>query len=116
LPPFDWRLYLPLAGALAGRRDEASERWAISRGYYAAYCVVRNRLRSEGNTVSGHHRLWKAYRTDSDPRRRQIGIDGGRLRRTRNKADYDDVVRNTAGEAAHAVRLARVLVHSVDAL
>jgi hypothetical protein len=57
LPPFDWRLYLPLAGALAGRRDEASERWAISRGYYAAYCVVRNRLRSEGNTVSGHHRL-----------------------------------------------------------
>jgi hypothetical protein len=68
LPPFDWRLYLPLAGILAGAGDEASERSAISRGYYAAYCVARNRLRSEGNPVDGHHKLWQVYRTHSDPR------------------------------------------------
>jgi hypothetical protein len=34
----------------------------------------------------------------------------------RNKADYNDVVSNTAGKAAWAVQLAGVLVNAVDTL
>jgi RNA-splicing ligase RtcB len=45
--PFDWREYLNLARQLAGLQgsdysQEAVERSAVSRAYYAAFCWARN--------------------------------------------------------------------------
>jgi hypothetical protein len=56
--PFDWREYLNLARQLAGLQgsdysQEAVERSAVSRAYYAAFCWARNY--AEKN-LGFHHR------------------------------------------------------------
>jgi len=50
---FDWSEYLNLANKLVQAKstpsaDEACQRTAISRAYYAAYCLVRNLARDRG--------------------------------------------------------------------
>lgn len=42
---------------------------------------------------SEHKHVWNSYKEDRHPRgTRQIGVLGNRLRRSRNKADYDNVI------------------------
>ena len=101
---FDWAEYLSIAQSLCGEvvsgplaGAEANQRAGVSRAYYAAFVLARNRLRDvDGASVpmSGyaHQFVAQQYSTDADPRRRQIGIDLGRLRQDRNKCDYDDTV------------------------
>ncbi|GAB4409013.1 MAG: hypothetical protein Kow00106_02350 [Anaerolineae bacterium] len=95
---FDWSEYYLLAKSLAGQDDEASQRSAVSRAYYAAFCSARNQLRQEGesipNTGKAHEVVWDHYQNNPEKRRRQIGQQGKRLRRKRNRADYDDEIVN----------------------
>jgi hypothetical protein len=44
---FDWREFLDLARELSDRTDEASQRTAISRAYFAALGAARGMLSSE---------------------------------------------------------------------
>ena len=98
--PFDWKQYLDLARELAGStpsdagQQEARLRSSISRAYYAAFCYARNHCRD----VFGFQ---PTYGTDDhfqvrDFLRHKVGKRQGiadmldRLRRWRNKADYDD--------------------------
>ena len=101
---FNWAQYLSVAEGLcemvvtgppAG--PEARQRAGVSRAYYAAYVSARNRLRDvDGVPIPAmgnpHHFVARHYATHGDLQRVQLGIELGRLRRDRNRCDYDDVV------------------------
>lgn len=105
---FDWHGFLQVAEDLAARNDEAGLRSAISRAYYGAFCSARNHLRDhEGvhitKTGAGHRIVWDEFEASPDGDRRQIAKLGVRLRRSRNKADYDDEVNRLADLADDAI-------------
>jgi uncharacterized protein (UPF0332 family) len=93
---FEWENYLQLAKDLDKHSDEASKRSAISRSYYAAFCVARNWLRKNNpdftipSTVSAHKVVWEVFQNSDDDLKKEIGNYGIALRRTRRKADYDN--------------------------
>jgi len=94
---FNWTAYLELAKELAQRHDEASQRSAMSRAYYAAFCSARNWLRDRDQvliptTFEAHSTVWDEFQRSPERRRRQIGQLGHRLRNSRRKVDYDDTV------------------------
>lgn len=102
---FNWAEYLSVAETLCGMLvtgppagAEAHQRAGVSRAYYAGYVSARNRLRDVDRvpipaTGNPHKFVADQYINDPDPLRVQIGIELGRLRRSRNQCDYDDVVR-----------------------
>ncbi len=64
--PFDWRDYLSLGQELSQRQDEAAQRSAISRAYYAAFCCARVYLERHGVAFStmgqdSHTLVWKQF-------------------------------------------------------
>lgn len=102
--------------------DEASKRSAVSRAYYAAYGVASQRQKSDGiplmsgSRLGSHQRLWGAYKQHSDPRRRQIGIDGDRLRAKRIQADYNEGLCRPAWSASAVTSAAGGLIQALDGL
>src|ERR1043165_5156878 len=89
---FDWSDYLALAKELAKRTEESAQRTSISRAYYAAYGKACHCLRREKVAIPGqasHEFVWNHFRNSTDADRRQIGIDGDRIKRARRSADYD---------------------------
>lgn len=81
---------LELAKRLAQEPDEASQRAAVSRAYYAAFLHVRQRLEDEGlyrreRRAVDHQRVEAALLRLSEPGHLLLGI----LRNRRNEADYD---------------------------
>lgn len=117
---FDWIEYFDLACSLAQREDEASQRSAVSRAYYAAFCSARNKLRREGlqipETGEAHRLVWERYESHTDKDRRSIGQNGKRLKRQRTKVDYDDeverldqVVKDAMTKAEHLISILRSL-------
>jgi len=104
---FDWSYYQELARQLWQEvsraadatdplRVEASARCAISRSYYAAFCLSRNFIREhdkrEPPADSTAHDWVRAYFAhDRDTRRQRIGALLRRMRYWRGCADYDDV-------------------------
>lgn len=124
---FDWADLLTLAEALKSDPNspgprEASLRSAISRAYYAAFCVARDFGRDRGEfTPTGtgaDHRLVRGhFLLSSDRTRRKIGADLDRLRDSRNKADYDDVlVGRPAPLAQSSIDRARNVLTAVSSL
>ena len=99
---FNWWEYLNLAQELAGQTttpagQEAKQRAALSRAYYAAFCQARNYLRDkEGHSLPTgsrvHAYVRDQFKNSFDQTQNQIGHDLNRLRIDRNKADYDDSV------------------------
>jgi uncharacterized protein (UPF0332 family) len=118
---FDWTGYLLLAQELAKRRnDEGSLRSAVSRAYYAAFCTARNRLLQEGEKIpktgEAHPIVWKKYRNSDQKHRKDIGIRGDRLRRSRNIADYDDEFPDISKKVEEALANASHLLDSLRRL
>lgn len=93
--PFDWSGYLELASELMkNQHNEACQRSAISRVYYAFYCKARNKLSDIGvetPRIDGHQFVWETYSEADDVSTKKIGTTGSRLRRRRVKADYENV-------------------------
>ncbi len=99
---FAWTEYLTLAETLFRERaafadTEACCRAAISRAYYAAFCAARNHARDhEGLTLPRgdrgrvHQVVIDYYSQRLQGQHRAIGLNLVRLRRERNRADYDD--------------------------
>lgn len=95
--PFDWSEFLALARdvqrrAGAGYSEEASNRTAVSRAYYAAFGCVRTFAESglgfqSHGTAADHTRLINYLQGD----RRWISLANilRRLRGWRNQCDYD---------------------------
>jgi hypothetical protein len=107
---FDWNNFLTLAEQLAQDNDEASQRTAIGRAYYAIFNVACERaIQNCGQPVGPKHAwCWTQYRRNPNRRCRQIGLEGDRLKKLRNKADYEsaaiprlnETVTDTLTEAA----------------
>ena len=123
---FDWREYLVLAEALLQARtrlaqEEACCRAAVSRAYYAGYGVARNRARDQDGlqlpaTGEAHQRVITHYRQGPSALHRAVGNNLRRLRRVRNRADYDDQLDRPVALAEFAVRRARQVVTQLQAL
>jgi len=89
---FGWADYVALARELGARADdEAAQRSAISRAYYAAFGLAQERLIEWGWQAAGgrpHHGVWSTYQSSPREACRRIGEIGFVLRDQRNTADY----------------------------
>jgi len=115
--PFDWRAYLELAKELAGLRksgssQEAAERSAVSRAYYAAFCWTRNYARAKlgfmpTETADDHSFLRKHLQ-----RRGYLNLasDLNKLRKWRNDCDYQDDVPNLCQQVSNSIGLAEKVI------
>ncbi len=94
----DWFAYYELAQKWANNEGEAHKRSAVSRAYYAMFHTARYKLKKSVTKYnppdcgSEHTYMWELYK--ENPYYRQIGVLGTRLRKARNKADYDDFIDN----------------------
>ncbi len=94
----DWSTYLDLARELAKHETEAHQRSAVSRAYYAMYCIARDMLDVVGDfnpprCGSDHVYLWNTF---AEEPYRAIAIRdlGQRLREARTQADYENFISN----------------------
>ena len=85
---FDWSDYLALATTLSGNADEASQRSAISRAYYASFHAATLHAKGNGYNERSHGRLWKTYQADADLNAKRLSALGNQMKRAREDADY----------------------------
>lgn len=94
---FDWSDYQMLAEELRQRSDEAAQRSAISRIYYAVYWRARTFLESEGFVFrqydSSHRQIWDEFKHRGRTFN-AIGRNGDLLRANRVQADYFAQINN----------------------
>jgi uncharacterized protein (UPF0332 family) len=125
---FDWSEYFNLAKELAETSKEAELRSAVSRAYYSAFCLARNYLRD----IQQYPRLWRKKTYDINAHQYvaekfiynqsksqimiEIGKDLSRLRKMRNKADYEDTMFNLKREARTALMLAQNILLALSKL
>ena len=99
--------------------EEACCRAAISRASYAVYGAARTRARDQDGlqlpaTGDAHQRVSTHYRQGPSPLHRAIGNNLRRLRRARNRADYNEQLDRPL--AQFAVRRARQVVAQLQTL
>jgi hypothetical protein len=112
---FKWVQYLQLAELLNESDSEAAKRAAISRAYYAAFCICRNFARDNKElipteTADDHGLVIWHFRDSNDRKRQKIGDLLDKMRADRNSADYDDeligfpeLMSDVAIEQAHKI-------------
>jgi hypothetical protein len=116
---FDWNDYITLAEDLIKNKPgQAQLRSATSRAYYAAFIKCRNR--SPYNTVKGgdvHFKVISFYKREEGSREEfSIGYNLDALRVKRNESDYDSRYFVKTGEVANHIKLARLIVESLQKL
>ncbi len=95
--------------------DEAAQRTAINRAYYAAYHAASSYVRSRGLLVASHthQRVWAALAASGDQDESNLGRLGDLLRRTRIAADYRNPFPGQLEQRSQAtVAEARVVVEA----
>jgi hypothetical protein len=117
--PFDWREYLELARALAGLRgsgysQEAAERSAVSRAYYAAFCWTRNYAEENlgfkpKRDPTDHVRLRDNLRNQGYPK---LASDLNKLRGWRNACDYNDQVFQLRQQVRDSLKVADKIIQA----
>lgn len=88
---FGWEEYVYLAEELLNRKEEACVRSSVSRAYYGAFCIARNRKSYKKYTGRDIH--WKVineYKNSSNGNEQNIGRILDKLRKSRNNADYNE--------------------------
>lgn len=91
---FDWKEYFTVAQELAKKDKEGYFRSAISRAYYGAFCLARNKKGYKNYTGSDvHSKVIEAFKTEKDKNLREIGAKLDMLRRQRNLADYNEDIK-----------------------
>lgn len=121
---FNWDNYYSLALKLAGRdgtpNPEAEKRSAISRAYYAVLIQAREKASvrwDEDYPLGGtHHWTIKKYEKDPAPDAKRVGSYLGRLKKRRERADYDNVVDNLDTELESALQEAERLLKTISEL
>lgn len=118
---FEWEHYLDLAQRLAQADDEASQRSAISRAYYAAFHLARKYVEKAHPEVSlrqhgvEHGAIW-AHLKSGNSREPVIGEQGDRLRQTRVKADYRLVGLRFPQDTRFALDQARLIIRTLKSM
>ena len=97
---FQWKEYLDIANCLYnhGQKNpalnEAANRSAVSRSYYAAHCHLRNYAISQGAHFStsgkAHGEVIDYFAKNPDPNMRKIGQKLIQLIKWRINSDYKD--------------------------
>lgn len=130
---FDWSEYLNLAQELAATNsdssanNEAKLRSAISRAYYATFCLARNYLRdiekdpklSRKNRDFNEHQYVAEefiYHPTKMKNMVKIGENLSKLRELRNKADYQDTMFNLQNSVKNALMLAQNIRSALNEL
>lgn len=124
---FDWVQFHHLAKELLGMlhepvSEEAKQRSAISRGYYAAFNIAAEYvLASEGDNAlpagaAQHEAVQRHFSMRKDGVSRKIADDLAYLRTERNKADYKLNARITPVTSKEAIRRAGDVIRQIDAL
>ncbi len=119
---FDWQDYLGLAEDLANHgSDEAAQRSAISRAYYAVYHRASRYVRSQtlvpAHTGLTHRTVWNVIRTTSNLNRQQAGNRGDALKVVRFRADYDNPFPGDLQRATRDALLeAREIIDLIDVI
>ena len=124
---FDWLQYHNLAKERLGMihepvSEEAKQRSAISRAYYAAFNIAAEYiLASEGESalpagVAQHEAVQRHFSIRKDGVSRKIADDFGYLRTERNKADYKINARIAPATSREAVRRAGEVIRQIDLL
>ena len=90
--PFNWNEYLTLARILSTNGDEASQRTATSRAYYAAFHAATLHAKRNSYAERSHGRLWKTYSSDADINAKRISALGNQMKKAREDADYEAAV------------------------
>jgi uncharacterized protein (UPF0332 family) len=93
---FDWEDFVTIAEYLEINPDcpeEAAQRSAVSRAYYAAYCIARNLAEASGKielqgSADDHREVMDFY--DSIPNLMQVATYLREMRRWRNDCDYEN--------------------------
>jgi uncharacterized protein (UPF0332 family) len=112
------RDFLTFARTLATSGQEAAWRSMVSRAYYAAFHVARERFADLRFTVPradrAHSYLHMRLQNCGHPQAAAAGVSLDKLRADRNRADYDlhrPIVRNFALSAIHS---AEQIVQALD--
>ncbi|HEY9630086.1 MAG TPA: hypothetical protein V6C84_22560 [Coleofasciculaceae cyanobacterium] len=123
---FNWEEYLHLAEELTGiansiAGEEARLRSTISRAYYAAFIRARNYLRIHldidlPRNGDVHRYVREYFDRSSNELHRMIANDLARLRISRNRADYDDIMTQLPVLARMSLKLAARVLANLDAL
>jgi len=128
---FDWRKYLTFAELMyekANSEDsdchdkETFYRCAISRAYYAVFCLARNYLKDFENQQfysDEHRKVHSFFINKQDTEKRKIGNQLKMLHQDRKKADYDDSFDQYEApslKAQKSVKMAKKIEESIDSL
>ncbi len=125
---FDWSEYFYLAKELAETSEEAELRSAVSRAYYSAFCLARNYLRDiqldprlswhKTYDINAHQYVAEKfiYNQSKSQTMIEIGQNLNRLRKMRNKADYEDTIFYLKKEARTALMLAQNIISALSNL
>jgi len=111
---FDWLRYLDVADHLQLQQGEEFFRSATSRAYYGVFCSIRDILEQrEGHPFprnqSIHTEVVRVLRGDLRATVVRLGNDLDRLRRERNRADYQTNTRFKLSDGRISLRLARTI-------
>lgn len=110
---FDWNKYYHLAIDLSMQNEEAQQRSAISRAYYAAYRLTRDKIcreSFEGESLS-HANVWKLVCLDR--KYALYGNCGFELKKLREKADYEEIFDDIQDECTYALDLANQIIEGI---
>ena len=130
---FDWSEYLNLATELAALSSdsddaEAKLRSAVSRAYYAVFCLSRNYLRDiekdprlsrkSSSDINEHQYVAEEFIFHKSKNKEmiKIGENLSRLRELRNKADYADTIFNLQKDVKYALKLAQNIMSALNNL
>jgi len=118
---FDWEDFLKLAEQMSGASNEAAQRTAISRAYYAVYhaassYIRRMQLITPGRPLS-HREVWRVLKLSTNLDHRDTGFRGEDLKRLRQEADYRSPYSgDIATDARETVAEARALIADISRL
>lgn len=94
-------------------------RSAISRAYYGAFCLARNKAVEMkwiniNNSVQDHKTVKEYYIKHRDKDKNKIGLKLDRLRKKRNQADYRDTFYHVGRYAKTCVKNAKEIVINLN--
>jgi len=121
---FNWVDYLNLAEILIRERaklgyEEACQRSAISRAYYATFMSATQKAKAEGWVTPGreqHRAIRNHFTKTTDKDRQRIGTWLQRLADNRESADYRDVAGDIQKVAELSLLEARKVIDTLGRL
>lgn len=122
---FEWNELIDLAHSIRNSAGlgsaEAINRSAISRAYYGAFCLARNKGVNEGwisinNTGRDHEIVKNYYKGSSNRTKMNIGVALERLHVYRKYADYDDLCCDSENKAQACINRAQTIRDQLKSL